>query len=105
MTSKAPFPDAPETLDEQNEHAMKKQATEFLREQKRLIRRRQAAMHKAREEWQRNAEILDDVYPNTERAELVRVLTQVCPSHGSGIASDHQIPSSFQHLCVDCLCH
>lgn len=37
-------------------------------------------MHKAREEWQRNAEILEDVYPNTERAELVRVLTQVRPA-------------------------
>jgi hypothetical protein len=56
---------------------MKRQAAAFLREQKRLIRRRQAAMHKAREEWQRNAEILDDVYPNAERSELMRVLTQV----------------------------
>lgn len=76
-SSKAPFPDAPETLDAENEHVMKKQASAFLKEQKQLIRRRQAAMRKAREEWQRNAEILDDVYPNTERTELVRVLTQV----------------------------
>lgn len=83
-TSKAPFPDAPEILDDQSEHVMKRQASEFLKEQKRLIRRRQAAMHKAREEWQRNAELLDDVYPNTERAELVRVLTQVRPLHSSG---------------------
>ncbi|NJR42167.1 MAG: hypothetical protein HC767_05410 [Akkermansiaceae bacterium] len=73
----APFPEAPETLDTDSEHVLKKQAAVFLKEQKRLIRRRQAAMHKAREEWQRNAEILDDVYPDSERAELVRVLTQV----------------------------
>jgi hypothetical protein len=81
-SSKAPFPDAPESLDAQSEHAMKRQGAAFLKEQKRLIRRRQAAMHKAREEWQRNAEILDDVYPNAERAELVRVLTQVCLAQG-----------------------
>lgn len=74
---RAPFPEAHDTFDEGNEQLMKKQTCTFLKQQKRLIRRRQAAMHRAREEWQRNAEILDDVYPDNERAELVRVLTQV----------------------------
>lgn len=55
---------------------VRSKAVVFFRKQKRMLRRRQLAMHKAREEWHHNAELLAHVEPSPARDELVAMLKQ-----------------------------
>eukprot|EP00892_Ulva_mutabilis_P005552 jgi/Ulvmu1/3369/UM156_0026.1 len=73
----APFPDVPEASNGPVEQVVRRQAIEFFREQKRMLRRRQLAMHKARQEWHQNAEMLARVEPSSARDEMIVMLKQV----------------------------
>jgi hypothetical protein len=59
------------------QHPMLLQAAIFVRDQKQLIRRRQMAMQKAREEWQKSADVLEWVEPSVQRDNLADMLRQV----------------------------
>lgn len=73
-----PFPDVPEVTANADQHSFQRQAAAFFRDQKKMLRRRQIAMHKAREEWNRNAEMLASIEPSTARDDMVTRLKQEC---------------------------
>jgi hypothetical protein len=72
-----PFSDAAHSEDAAQGHLLLQQASSFVHEQKQLIRRRQVAMQKAREEWHKSADVLRWVRPSTQRDRLVHMLKQV----------------------------
>lgn len=57
-----------------------------------MLRRRQVAMHKAREEWNRNAEMLACVQASPARTEMVSMLKQ------ARFESEHHISQSTEYM-------
>jgi hypothetical protein len=72
-----PFTDTAHRGDAEQGRLLLTQAANFVHEQKQLIRRRQGAMHRAREEWHKSADVLRWVRPSTQRDQLVHMLKQV----------------------------